>query len=212
MRVSVVIPVRNGERFLAAACASVRAQTRTAEEVRIIVDPTSTDGSVDRVRAEFPQVRVLALPANDGPAAAREAGFRAATTSLVGFVDNDVTPAPDCFARLAAALAAKDRAVLAMPRVVHASAPDTVQFDGAVLVHRRDQRVAVGQAHGGDRLLDRHLPDRLAVGVVLDHAVVAHFGDEDMAVGKHLHPAAGAFQVHAEALQLLAGRVEADDP
>ncbi|MGD9509526.1 MAG: glycosyltransferase family 2 protein [Geminicoccaceae bacterium] len=97
----------------------------------ILVDNASTDGGLNLVRSEFPGVRILALPSNDGPAAAREAAFRAATTSLVGFVDNDVTPAPDCFARLAAALAANDRAVLAMPRVLHAGAPDIVQFDGA---------------------------------------------------------------------------------
>ena len=108
----------------------------------ILVDNASSDGSADHARAAFPQVRVLALPVNDGPAAAREAGFRAATTGLVGFVDNDVTPAPDCFARLAAALAANDRAALAMPRVVHAEAPGTVQFDGARALHR---------AHGARR-------------------------------------------------------------
>ena len=97
----------------------------------ILVDNASTDGSVEFVRARFPDVRVLALPTNEGPAVAREAGFRAAGTALVGFVDNDVTPEPDCFARLVAALAANDRAALSMPRVVHADAPGTIQFEGA---------------------------------------------------------------------------------
>ena len=109
----------NGRAVLATTLGAVHDLTPRPVAI-ILVDNASTDGSVELVRAQYPDVQVIQLPANEGPGPAREAAFRAANTPLVGFVDNDVTPAPDCFARLAAALEAADRAALAMPRVVHA--------------------------------------------------------------------------------------------
>ena len=120
----------NGRAVLATTLRAVHDLTPRPVAI-ILVDNASTDGSVELVRAQYPDVRVIQLPANGGPGPAREAAFRAAATPLVGFVDNDVAPSPDCFARLAAALEATDRAALAMPRVVHADDPDTIQFEGA---------------------------------------------------------------------------------
>jgi GT2 family glycosyltransferase len=54
----------------------------------ILVDNGSRDGTVAAVRAEFPQVDVVALPENLG-AAARTVGARRATTPYVAFSDDD---------------------------------------------------------------------------------------------------------------------------
>ena len=76
-------------------------------------------------------MRIIRLPQNQGPGPARETGLRAVGTDLVGFVDNDVAPMPDCFQLLAAALRDAGGATLAMPRVVHAEEPERIQFEGA---------------------------------------------------------------------------------
>lgn len=55
----------------------------------IAVDNASTDGSVDMVRDEFPDVRIVRLPQNIG-AAARNAGVAAAKGEIVFTLDNDV--------------------------------------------------------------------------------------------------------------------------
>jgi GT2 family glycosyltransferase len=55
----------------------------------IAVDNASTDGSVEMVRAEFPDVRVVPLSENIG-AAARNAGVAAARGEIVFTLDNDV--------------------------------------------------------------------------------------------------------------------------
>ena len=71
--ISVVTPVFQGERFLAAALESIRAQTRPADEV-IVVDDGSTDASAaiaEEVAAGWPALRVL-HQANAGSAAANE--------------------------------------------------------------------------------------------------------------------------------------------
>ncbi len=119
-----------GREVLAETLAGVCAQEPAPDEI-VVIDNASTDGGLDLVRDKYPQVRIIALPENHGPGPAREAGLRAVGTDLVGFVDNDVVPMPDCFGRLTAALTAADGATLAMPRVVHADEPQRIQFEGA---------------------------------------------------------------------------------
>ncbi|MEI6211349.1 MAG: glycosyltransferase family A protein [bacterium] len=84
--VSVVIPVFNGAPFLGAALESVAAQDYPRVEV-IVVDDGSTDDSAG-VAATFPGVRVL-QQANQGPAAARNAGVAAARGTQIAFLDAD---------------------------------------------------------------------------------------------------------------------------
>ena len=69
--VSVVIPVFNGERFLAEALESVLAQTHEPVET-IIVDDGSTDGSAEIARS-YPVTYLH--QENSGVAAARNRGL-----------------------------------------------------------------------------------------------------------------------------------------
>jgi glycosyltransferase involved in cell wall biosynthesis len=88
-RVSAILPVFNGRRFLAAAVRSVLAQTLPPYEL-IVVDDGSTDGSLEELEglsAPFP-VRVL-RQANAGQSAARNAAVRMAEGELLAFLDQD---------------------------------------------------------------------------------------------------------------------------
>ena len=89
---SVVIPVFNGERFLAEAIQSVLDQTYEPVEV-IAVDDGSTDGSAAIARS-FAGVQVIEQP-NSGPAGARNAGIAAARGEFLAFVDADDIVPPD---------------------------------------------------------------------------------------------------------------------
>lgn len=84
--VSVVVPVFNGERFLAEALESVFAQDYRPIEV-IVVDDGSTDRSAEIIRS-FPEVRLVSQ-ANAGVAAARNAALRIATGEFISFLDQD---------------------------------------------------------------------------------------------------------------------------
>jgi glycosyltransferase involved in cell wall biosynthesis len=88
--VSVVIPTYNRRKLLFRALGSVFGQTHRPVEV-IVVDDASSDGTVEALRrADFPvRVEVLALPFNQGPAAARNAGIRRASGRYVAFLDSD---------------------------------------------------------------------------------------------------------------------------
>lgn len=83
---TVIIPVFNGERYIAAALESVRAQTRPVEEV-IVIDDGSTDGTVRIVEA-FPEVTLL-RQANRGPSAARNWGIAQARGDYLAMLDAD---------------------------------------------------------------------------------------------------------------------------
>ena len=101
--VSVIVPVYNGERFLASALASVRAQTHPAAEV-IVVDDGSTDGSAGVAAGfarEWPVLQVLSQP-NGGPSAARNTGVARASGAFLTFLDADDEMTPE---RLAIQLA-----------------------------------------------------------------------------------------------------------
>lgn len=126
---SICVINYNGASVLPDTLTAVRELDPPPAEV-LMIDNASTDGSRALVAARFPEVRIVALPVNAGPGSARNAGYRAARGTLVGFLDNDVAPAPDCFVRLASALGATPDAALAMPRVVHAANPELVQFQG----------------------------------------------------------------------------------
>lgn len=103
--VSVVVPVYNGESFLADAVRSVQVQTFTDWEL-VLVDDGSTDGSAPlakQLARDDARIRVLRQP-NAGVSAARNAGLAAAVTDQVSFLDVDDVWEPDALATLTAAL------------------------------------------------------------------------------------------------------------
>lgn len=95
--VSCVIPVFNGDRFLAAAIDSVLGQTRQPVEV-IVVDDGSTDGTPRVIAGYGSRIRSLRQE-NAGPAAARNAGLGLAQGTFIGFLDADDLWLPDKLAR-----------------------------------------------------------------------------------------------------------------
>jgi glycosyltransferase involved in cell wall biosynthesis len=84
--VSVIIPVFNGERFLAEAIESVLAQDYAPLEL-IVVDDGSTDGT-PAIIARYLPAHCL-RQANHGHAAAKNAGLAAAQGELIAFLDAD---------------------------------------------------------------------------------------------------------------------------
>lgn len=87
-RVSVIMPVHNGERFIAEAIDSVLAQTLQDWEL-IVVDDGSTDGT-PQILAEFGDPRVTVIhQENRGAAAARNAALDLATGEYIGLLDAD---------------------------------------------------------------------------------------------------------------------------
>lgn len=91
MDISIVIPVYNKDSYLAACLDSVLGEPDGELEV-ICIDDASTDGSqevLDRYRRRDARVRVIASPANLGPARSRNIGIDAARGDFIRFLDAD---------------------------------------------------------------------------------------------------------------------------
>jgi GT2 family glycosyltransferase len=90
---SVIIPVHNGAGTLGRCLDALAAQTGVPGLETIVVDDASTDGTVEIAQAHG--ARVLNLPVQQGPAAARNAGAAAAHADILLFLDADCEAAPD---------------------------------------------------------------------------------------------------------------------
>ena len=88
MNVTLIVVNWNRKLLLRACLAGVQAQTRPAEQV-IVVDNGSTDGSVEMLRAEFPEVSVIRNTDNRGFCAANNQGIGAARGDLIALLNND---------------------------------------------------------------------------------------------------------------------------
>lgn len=100
MRVSVVLPVYDGERFLPEALASLHAQTRQADQI-VAIDDGSKDRSAE-ILARDSGIELI-RQAHAGVAQARNAGVARATGELICFLDQDDVWHPERLARAAAA-------------------------------------------------------------------------------------------------------------
>ncbi|MER5376209.1 glycosyltransferase [Streptomyces sp. NPDC002553] len=83
----------------------------------VVADNASTDGTRDMLARDFPQVRVVSLPANRG-ALARTDGVRALDTLYVAFSDDDSWWAPGALSRAADLLDAHPRLGLISARTL----------------------------------------------------------------------------------------------
>jgi glycosyltransferase involved in cell wall biosynthesis len=135
--VSVIIPVRNGERYLADAIASVLNQNHTPLEL-VIVDDGSTDGTRDVVADAATHYGTCVHYMHQtwrGPSAARNLGISKARGDVISFLDHDDLWAPQCLPRHLAYLSAHPEIdivqglIIQMQRVPAGSAPDEFTFE-----------------------------------------------------------------------------------
>lgn len=86
-KISVIIPVYNGEHFIGKAIRSVLAQEYPAHEI-IVVDDGSKDGTPDLLEG-FKDKVIVIRKENKGAAQARNAGILLSTGDYVAFLDAD---------------------------------------------------------------------------------------------------------------------------
>ena len=122
-RVSVVVPTYGRPALLSRCLEALAAQTLPREDYEVIVVSDGPDASARAcLDGSAWAIRHLALPRRSGPAAARNAGWRAASSTIAAFTDDDTVPHPDWLAEGLAALgvghdAVTGRVVMPLPRL-----------------------------------------------------------------------------------------------
>ncbi|KVR43025.1 glycosyltransferase family 2 protein [Burkholderia multivorans] len=142
--VSVVVPTYRRpdllERCLDALCVQVFDPT-TYEIIVVDDDPAGSAGPVvDACRArmtDVPAIRYLSAPDTQGPAGARNVGWRSARGALIAFTDDDTIPDPTWLRHGAAALLAEPSAAAAAGRIEVPLRPRPTDYerDAAGLAH-----------------------------------------------------------------------------
>ena len=87
VKVSVIIPAYNGDRYIEKAIAGILAQTYTNYEI-VAIDDGSTDGTRQIIRQYGDRVRYF-TQANQGVAASRNLGLSKAQGEYIAFLDQD---------------------------------------------------------------------------------------------------------------------------
>jgi GT2 family glycosyltransferase len=95
----VIIPNWNGKEHLPVCLEAMRRQNHPSYEV-VVVDNGSTDGSLELLAAQFPEVRVISLPMNKGYSAAINEGILQSEGEAVVVLNNDTEAEPQWLAEL----------------------------------------------------------------------------------------------------------------
>jgi glycosyltransferase involved in cell wall biosynthesis len=148
-RVSIGLPVYNGERYLALAIESILAQTFGDFEL-IVGDNASSDGTEEicrRFAARDPRIRYLRHPQNIGGSANfNEVYYRSRQTPYFRWAAHDDLLAPRNLEACVTALDAAPRAVIAYPRTV------IIDADGT-RVREHDDRMDIREPRAHERLV-----------------------------------------------------------
>lgn len=104
--ISIVIPVHSGGPALRECLASVAGADPAPIEIIVVADG---GGDSDKNAGEEFGARVLVVPEQGGPAAARNLGAQAAAGDIVFFIDADVAVPPDTIAKVARVFAGEPR-------------------------------------------------------------------------------------------------------
>jgi hypothetical protein len=115
---SIIIVSFNTADELANCLASLRAHAPAMAHEIVVVDNASTDGTVAAVRADWPEVRLIANPRNVGFAAANNIGIRAVTSDLVLLLNSDTRVRAGAIDTLVAELRARPDLAAIGPRLV----------------------------------------------------------------------------------------------
>ncbi|MEJ2080305.1 MAG: glycosyltransferase family 2 protein [Acidobacteriota bacterium] len=108
----------NARDFLRACLQSIQSQEVDFEKRILLVDNGSTDGSVDFVSAEFPDVEIARMDENLGYAAGCNVGIKQSRSTFVCLMNPDTIMLPGCLSELVRFCQSSDRIGLVGPQVL----------------------------------------------------------------------------------------------
>ncbi|MFQ5511445.1 MAG: glycosyltransferase family 2 protein [Candidatus Krumholzibacteriia bacterium] len=148
--ISVVIASFNCWHHLKNCLGSLAVSKHLLAEV-IVIDNASVDGTVEKLRKEFPQVRVIENPSNVGHTGAVNQGMRETTADLVLVLDADTELWADAIEYMASFLGEHLDSWMVAPR--------TLNTDGTLQETARNFPSAINGLFGRRSILTRLFPN-----------------------------------------------------
>ena len=125
---SIVIVNYNAQKYLENCLESLTSSPPAIPHAIIVVDNASADASVEAVRAGWPAITLIELPANVGFAAGNNAGIRASDGTLILLLNNDTLVPAGAIDALVGRLLAHSDAAVAGPRLVDGTGRAELSF------------------------------------------------------------------------------------
>ena len=132
--ISVILNTNRRDDTLA-CLESLRSNTMSGHRA-IVLDNASSDGSVEAIRAAFPEVEVVELTANLGYAGNNNVGIRRAMeehSDWILLLNEDTILSPECLERMIDAGDNDPHIGIVGPMVYHFDSPDVIQSAGGKL-------------------------------------------------------------------------------
>ena len=127
--ISALVVNHNGGQEILKCLEALTQQTISLEEI-VLVDNASSDKSPDKIRASFPQVKIIQLEENLGLSKARNIGLGEISSDFVIIIDDDIYLDSNCLHYLLQAQS-EHFAAIVCPRILLYPEKKIVQCDGA---------------------------------------------------------------------------------
>ena len=129
MKVTIVIPNYNGKHFMEPCLASLERQTCHDFKI-LVVDNASTDGSLEYMKENYPDIEVIALDKNYGFSKAVNVGIRHSRTPYVILLNNDTTVDPHYVEEMVGAIERSPRIFSVSSKMIQMYHPDLIDSAG----------------------------------------------------------------------------------
>ena len=117
--ISIVVISFNTRQMTLDCLRTLKTETAGSDAEIILVDNASTDDSVSAVRAEFPEVKVIANDANRGFGAGNNQGMKAAGGEFFFLINTDAFPKPGAIQAMLKCMLDHPRAGVVGPRLLY---------------------------------------------------------------------------------------------
>ena len=128
-KVSIIVVNWDGKKFLS-ECLDGLSQQIYQPLSLIVVDNGSSDGSVDFVNRNYPEVKTIALPKNIGFSAANNLVLKTVQSKYVALLNNDAVPHPLWLKHLVEALESHPEAGFVASKMLFYDNPETIDRAG----------------------------------------------------------------------------------
>lgn len=208
MLISIIIPSWNGKDFLTHCLPSIKGQTQKDFEI-IIVDNGSTDGSVEYIKQNFPDFKVIKLKHNLGFAPAINEGIKQAKGKYIALINNDTEIDKKCLEYLSKVLNSRPEISFVAAKMLNFFQRDIIDSAGDYIeVTGHGNNIGQGEKDGplysksgptflvtgGGSLIRRSVIDKVGL---LDETYFAYYEDVDWCLRAQLQGFKGWYEPKA---------------